>query len=90
MRLHRRQSGRSNCIEGVSCDSYTLTVNGTAAEWANKKVRVELGWGSPTSDFDLFIHQGSLSGPVVSSSASGVAATMKARCFARPGLSGGA
>jgi hypothetical protein len=78
--------GEANCVEGVSCDSYTLTVTGTAADWAHRKVRVELGWGSPTSDFDMFIHQGSASGPVVASSASGV--TTREAAFIDPSSTG--
>ena len=61
------------CQEGVTCDTYTLTIGGTPADWvgANKLAHVHLGWTVPTQDFDLYIHKGDLSGPVVASSGNG-------------------
>ena len=55
------------CQEGITCDTYTLTISGAPADWANAKklVHVHLGWTIPTQDFDLYIHKGDLSGPVV-------------------------
>src|SRR4051812_37196938 len=47
-----------SCEEGVSCDSFALTISGTAADWiaAHKQVHVEINWTSPTSDYDLYVH----------------------------------
>ena len=61
------------CQEGITCDTYTLTISGAPADWANAKklVHVHLGWTIPTQDFDLYIHKGDLSGPVVANSGSG-------------------
>lgn len=61
------------CQEGVTCDTYTMTISGAPADWANarKLVHVHLGWTLPTQDFDLYIHKGDLSGPVVASSGNG-------------------
>src|SRR6266550_273756 len=61
------------CIEGTTCDTYTLTINGTPSDWINAKkiVHVHLGWTIPTQDFDLYIHKGDLSGPVVANSGNG-------------------
>ena len=61
------------CIEGTSCDSFTLTIGGTPSDWinANKLVHVHLGWTVPTQDFDLYIHRGDLNGPVVANSGNG-------------------
>ncbi|MFN2531749.1 MAG: hypothetical protein ABR555_10655 [Pyrinomonadaceae bacterium] len=66
-------SSEDMCIEGTSCDTYTLTISGAPADWANAKklVHVHLGWTIPTQDFDLYIHRGDLSGPVVASSGNG-------------------
>ena len=62
------------CVEGVSCDTYTLTIQGTPQDWinANKLVHVHLGWTQTAQDFDLYIHKGDLNGPVVASSGNGV------------------
>ena len=61
------------CQEGITCDTYTLTISGAPADWANAKklVHVHLGWTIPTQDFDLYIHKGDLSGPVVANSGNG-------------------
>jgi len=61
------------CIEGTSCDSFTLTIGGTPSDWinANKLVHIHLGWTVPTQDFDLYVHRGDLNGPVVANSGNG-------------------
>ncbi len=60
------------CDEGVNCDSYALTISGTPADWvaAAKQVHVQIDWALPSSDYDLYVHKGTLSGPVVASSGS--------------------
>lgn len=65
------------CEEGVSCDSFELTISGTPADWAAaaKLVHVEINWSLPTSDYDLYVHKGGLDGPVIANS--GSAGTMK-------------
>ena len=61
----------SVCQEGVNCDSYTLNVAGTKADWAGKRVQVQLNWQVSANEYDIYIHQGSLSGPLVTSSLQG-------------------
>ncbi|HEV2826757.1 MAG TPA: sialidase family protein [Pyrinomonadaceae bacterium] len=62
------------CVEGVSCDTFTLTIAGAPADWVNAKklVHVHLGWTITGQDFDFYIHKGDLNGPVVASSGNGV------------------
>ncbi|HZI18104.1 MAG TPA: hypothetical protein VEY09_05855 [Pyrinomonadaceae bacterium] len=60
--------GQTTCVEGVNCDTYTLTLNGTPEQWAGKKVKVTIGWTLPASDYDLYIHKGSVTGPEVDNS----------------------
>lgn len=61
------------CIEGKTCDTFTLTINGTAPDWVNAKkvVHVHLGWTIPVQDFDMYIHKGDINGPVVANSGNG-------------------
>jgi hypothetical protein len=61
------------CEEGNNCDSFKLTVSGTPADWAAavKVIHVQINWISPSTDYDLYVHKGSLAGPVVASSGSG-------------------
>ncbi len=59
-------------MEGTNCDSYALTIAGTQADWvaAAKQVHVQINGGLPSSDYDLYVHKGDLTGPVVASSGS--------------------
>jgi hypothetical protein len=61
------------CVEGVSCDTFTLTIAGTPQDWINarKLVHVHLGWTIPAHDFDVYIHKGGLGGPIVATSGNG-------------------
>src|SRR5215212_258338 len=49
--------GVSDCAagEGTSCDTYTLTLSGTPADWTGKQVHVQIVWGTPTTDYDLYV-----------------------------------
>lgn len=60
------------CRDGLTCDTFTLNLGGTAAAWAGKVVRVKIEWNLPVTDYDLYIHKGSNSGPLVASSGRGI------------------
>jgi len=70
-------NGESSCTEGVNCDTYTLTVTGTQADWANaaKRIEVKIIPPAPNDDYDLAIHKGSNAGPLVDSSGHGTGRT---------------
>jgi hypothetical protein len=62
----------STCVEGVNCDTFTLTLAGTPAQWVGKRAHVVINWTDPTGigvDYDLFVHKGDNTGPLVGSSA---------------------
>ena len=40
-------NGEATCVEGVNCDTFTLTVAGTPADWAGKTIQVDLFVGRP-------------------------------------------
>jgi hypothetical protein len=61
----------TTCVEGVNCDTFLLTVGGSAADWNGKAVKVSLSWLLPATDYDLYIHKDSITGAVVASSAQG-------------------
>jgi hypothetical protein len=48
----------STCIENVTCETFTVTVNGTQADWANQRVQVQLNWSNSVNEWDIYIHQG--------------------------------
>ena len=58
------------CVEGVTCDTYTLTLSGTPADWEDKNARLTFNWEGLADDYDIFVHKGDASGPVVGKSAS--------------------
>lgn len=60
------------CRDGLTCDTFTLNIGGTAAAWAGKRVRVAIEWNLPITDYDLYIHKGSNSSPLVASSGRGI------------------
>jgi len=70
-------NGESTCVEGVNCDTFTLTVTGTPADWAGKKINIAISWVVLANDYDLYIHKGSNSGPVVSSATHGAPGTVE-------------
>lgn len=59
------------CVENVNCETFTLTLAGTPADWANKVARVRLEWLAVASDYDLSIYKDSLNGTLVGGSAQG-------------------
>lgn len=65
--------GEDACEEGNNCDSFKLTITGTPADWAAavKVVHVQIDWVTPSTDYDLYVHKGSLDGPIVASSGAG-------------------
>ncbi|HEX7831507.1 MAG TPA: hypothetical protein VF787_17760 [Thermoanaerobaculia bacterium] len=61
----------TTCVEGVTCDTFVLTIGGNAADWNGKSVKVSLSWLLVATDYDMYIHKDSITGPVVASSAQG-------------------
>jgi hypothetical protein len=68
-------NGESTCVEGVNCDTFTLTVTGTPADWTGKRIQVAMSWVVLAHDYDLYIHKTNNSGPVVDQSAHGAPST---------------
>lgn len=55
----------STCVEGVNCDTFTLNVAGTPADWAGKAAKITVSWPSALDDYDIFLHKGSVTGAEV-------------------------
>src|ERR1700761_2072931 len=68
-------NGESTCVDGVNCDTFTLTVIGTPADWAGKRIQVAMSWLGLANDYDLYIHKDSNAGPGVGQSAHGAPST---------------
>jgi hypothetical protein len=71
-------SGESTCFEGVNCDTYTLTVGGTVADWANQRIEVRITPPASQDDYDLVIHKTDNTGAIVDTSGNGAGVPEKA------------
>ncbi|HET6654799.1 MAG TPA: hypothetical protein VFH57_01010 [Gammaproteobacteria bacterium] len=69
--------GEDTCVEGVNCDTFTLNVTGSASDYAGKLIQVTIQWNIPTNDYDLYIHKGSNTGPIVGQSGQGAPSTQE-------------
>jgi hypothetical protein len=59
------------CVEGINCETFTLTLGGTPADWTGKIARVRLDWLLPASDYDMYVYKNSVGGTSVGQSALG-------------------
>jgi len=68
-------TGENVCVEmpgvHVNCDTFTLTVTGTPAQWAGKQINVSISWVVLASDYDLYVHKDSNTGPEIGKSTAG-------------------
>ena len=71
--------GEATCIEGTNCDAFTLTL--APADYRGKRVRVKVSWSNQLNDYDVYVHQGGLNGPVVSPQNGGPPATAEESTF---------
>jgi hypothetical protein len=55
-------SGENTCVDGVSCDSFRVEL--APGDYTTKQVRIQVSWTVPAFDYDLYVHDGTLSGPV--------------------------
>jgi hypothetical protein len=56
--------GEASCVDGTSCDVFTIHLNGTAADYAGRQLLVKITFSSP-QDYDLYVHKDTLNGKVV-------------------------
>ncbi len=80
-------NGESTCVDGVNCDVYTLNLSGTTANYSGKYVTVKLTWALLADEYDIYVHQGTLSGPVIATANQGPGATSQSVVLS-PGTSG--
>jgi hypothetical protein len=64
-------NGESTCVDGTNCDVYTLNLSGSTTNYAGLYVTIQAKWSLSADEYDLYVHQGGLSGPVVASATQG-------------------
>jgi hypothetical protein len=63
--------GEASCVDGVNCDTFTITVGGTPADWGNKLIALTFNWTLPTTDYDFYIHKDTLGGSPIATGDNG-------------------
>jgi hypothetical protein len=61
-------NGEGTCVEGVNCDTFTITVAGTPANWVGKRIEIAMSWVVLANDYDMYIHKTDNNGPIVDQS----------------------
>ena len=59
------------CEEGVTCDTFNLTLTGQGSDWHEKSVKITFDWPNATDDYDFYIRKDSPTGPPVDDAATG-------------------
>jgi Metallo-peptidase family M12B Reprolysin-like len=53
------------CEEGVTCDTFNLTLTGQASDWQEKSVKITFNWPNATDDYDFYVRKDRPDGPLV-------------------------
>lgn len=65
----------TTCVDGTDCDVFTVTLSGSPADYRGMVLAIGITHTLAVNDYDLFVHKGSLAGPVVASATAGVPET---------------
>src|SRR3989475_2916028 len=71
--------GEASCADATNCEPFTLML--APADYRGKRVRVKVSWTNQLNDYDVYVHQGGLNGPVVSPQNGGPPATAEESTF---------
>jgi hypothetical protein len=68
----------TTCVDGTDCDAYTITLTGSPANYKGLVLAISISHQIKLNDFDLYVHKGGLTGPVIASSTNGIPETSEA------------
>jgi len=68
----------TTCVDGTDCDVYTVTLTGSSSNYKGLILAISIAHSISLNDYDLYVHKGSLTGPVVASATSGIPETGEA------------
>ena len=71
--------GEATCVEGTNCDTFTLTL--APGDYRAKRVRYKATWTNQLNDYDVYVHLGSVSGPVLTPANGGPPSTAEEDTF---------
>ena len=66
-------TGENTCVDGVSCDSFQVVL--APGDYTTRQLVISVSWSVPAYDYDLYVHSGTLSGPVFPAANGGPPAT---------------
>ncbi|HEV8210914.1 MAG TPA: hypothetical protein VGP77_12360 [Vicinamibacterales bacterium] len=66
--------GEATCVEGTTCDTFTLKL--APADYRGRRLHYKASWTIATNDYDVYVHQGGVTGPVLSPAAGSPPATV--------------
>jgi hypothetical protein len=64
-------NGEGDCVDGVNCDAFELTINGQPADYVGKVVAIKIDWLLGANDYDLVVHKNAVDGPIIATSGNG-------------------
>lgn len=73
--------GESTCVDGTNCDVFTLNVSGAATNYNNLFVNIQLNWNLLADEYDIYVHKGGITGPVIMSATLGPGSTAQQLSF---------
>jgi hypothetical protein len=68
----------TTCVDGTDCDVYTITLTGSPANYKGLILAISISHQIKLNDYDLYVHKGDLTGPVIASSTGGIPETGEA------------
>src|SRR4051794_31839555 len=46
-------NGEGDCMDGINCDTFELTISGQPADYVGKVVAIRIDWTVPANDYDM-------------------------------------
>jgi hypothetical protein len=68
----------TTCVDGVDCDTFTINLTGSPSDYKGLVLSISITHQISANDYDLYVHKGALSGPVVASATAGIPETSEA------------
>jgi hypothetical protein len=68
----------TTCVDGTDCDVFTVTLTGSPSSYQGLVLAINIAHSVTLNDYDLYVHKGSLTGPVIASSTNGIPETSEA------------
>jgi hypothetical protein len=65
----------TTCVDGTDCDVFTVTLTGSPSNYQGLVLAISIAHSVSLNDYDVYVHKGALSGPVIASATAGIPET---------------